>query len=363
MTIYQVNPIALPDESPVARKPPRPRKCRDNGYSEKFDYETLFYDVFYSRGAIVTVGPPARNLARYIRRELRWEDGRRVSRRVYKMDRAERSVILPRGMSLKLRASGSIELSNDESSAFAGRRVILTMSKDNPVNWIRDWAEFYVVNHATDAVLLFDNCSSKYSANDIEAALADVEGLKAVGIVEWPFKYGPQGGRGSKWDSDFSQSGMFDVAWNRFLSRAASVINVDIDELALPASGGLHSQVERSDSAVLLFDGRWISANDVYAGSDFVFASYPYLEADGASCPPKWAAVPDRLGRRSQLSVHGARRVARISKTDVEYRHFRGVNTGWKYDRKSLSRTTNLTVDADLALAVQRTIRKRERRE
>ena len=55
------------------------------------------------------------------------------------------------------------------SEIFRGRRVVLAMSRDNELQWIKDWVLFVVRNHGADAVLLYDNASTKYGAEQLSA--------------------------------------------------------------------------------------------------------------------------------------------------------------------------------------------------
>ena len=40
--------------------------------------------------------------------------------------------------------------------AFAGRNCLVTLSRNNDLRWIRDWAAFHVREHGAEALLLFD---------------------------------------------------------------------------------------------------------------------------------------------------------------------------------------------------------------
>ena len=76
---------------------------------------------------------------------------------------------------------------------FSGLNVLLTLSKDNEIRWIRDWVTFFARRHECDAVLLYDNASTRYGSVDIYTAISSVPGIKACVVVHWPYKYGPQG--------------------------------------------------------------------------------------------------------------------------------------------------------------------------
>ena len=81
---------------------------------------------------------------------------------------------------------------------FRGKRVMVTMSKDNDLAWIRDWVEFHTRNHGCDAVLLYDNGSTQYEAAKLQEIVAAIPGVDAALVVTWPFSYGPGGGGGMR---------------------------------------------------------------------------------------------------------------------------------------------------------------------
>jgi hypothetical protein len=67
--------------------------------------------------------------------------------------------------------SFTFSVSPNESDMFRDRRVIFTMSKDNPIEWILDWVRFNRDIHGADAVLIYDNGSSAYDSATLSAAL------------------------------------------------------------------------------------------------------------------------------------------------------------------------------------------------
>src|SRR5262249_39706879 len=127
-----------------------------------------------------------------------------------------------KGVQGDVRASGplgdfAIQLSPHNHDIFHGRRVIFTMSKNNPIEWILDWARFNRDVHGADAVLIYDNGSTAYDSATLSAALKTVADIACSVVVEWPYRYGPQGFNSwDHWDSDFCQLGAWEHARWRF---------------------------------------------------------------------------------------------------------------------------------------------------
>ena len=163
----------------LRREPPRPPDDRKRGYEELFDYDTLYYDVFRSGDGrhVICQGPPL----------LRCEEA--LSRLTFHLPGAKRPLSahyraprtnlqpthrvylfgenLPEAQTIVLQlAETSIEVPIQPSgrARFAGRRVVTTLSKNNPLDWIGDWAEFNVRVHGADAIILYDNGSTDLHA-------------------------------------------------------------------------------------------------------------------------------------------------------------------------------------------------------
>ncbi|EIZ80909.1 PE-PGRS family protein [Novosphingobium sp. Rr 2-17] len=339
--------------SPLLREPPRAPEQRNAAYAAQFDWDTLFYDVYRVGRHIVFQGPPllnlraaveqsdyfAAHLGRLFPRARLIERNR--SSEYWVRDAADRIVLGdPFG-------GQEIAVQPSREARFAGRRVLHTLSRNNDIAWILDWVRFYVAVHGADAVLLYDNGSTAYSTDELRAALDQAFPAIVSEVVDWPFPYGPQGGmagavdgRETPWDSDFCQTGSLQHARFRFLGRARSVLNVDIDELVLSNRGrSIFDAAETSWGGFVKFGGRWISATTPHGvtpgqGRHGDFWLSDTLETD--QCPPKWCVVPAKTSRTKQCwSVHnlfGARRNRRIS-GEFHYRHMRGISQGWKENR------------------------------
>ncbi|HKT85353.1 MAG TPA: hypothetical protein VJQ77_04625 [Novosphingobium sp.] len=334
----------------LVRQPPRPPELRNSAYAGQFDWDTLFYDVYRVGRHVVFQGPPLLNL----RREVEQSDwlASRLSgflprAKLIERNRSSEYWIRDDGETILLESPlgrYDIRVQPNLSDRFAGRRVLHTLSRNNDVAWIVDWVRFYVAVHGADAVLLYDNSSTDYSSDDLRAALGRAFPNLVIAVVDWPFRYGPQGGMAgavngmeTPWDSDFCQTGSLQHARFRFLGKARSVLNVDVDELVLSDRGrSVFEAAEQARRGFVKFAGHWISATTPHGVAPGCGRHGDFWLRDAretGTCPPKWCLVPCRTSAaRHCWSVHnlfGARRNRRISH-EFSYRHMRGISKGWK---------------------------------
>jgi hypothetical protein len=356
-------PVMLPDG--VRREPTRPEAHRVDDFEARFDAATLFYDAFRGAdGQIVLLGPPFLNLKPAI-------DGMTVVARpsgaacgfaVREWDRHGQVLVnAPDGTThLTLRTSfGTLEVAvgPSEVDLFFGRRVLFTLSRNNRLNWIQDWIRFARDVHGADAVLFYDNASTRYSTRELAAAIGAVGGIAVARVVSWPYKYGPQGLDAWRfWDSDYCQHGAWEHARRRFLEAAASAKNGDVDEMVVSADGGSVFEAAENDRfGIVRYRGRWVVGIGEPAAAppehvqhtDFATVQradirrrFGILPRDVLACPPKWTLVPARCPDNAQWRVHTVDRWPAALRTSARfgYRHFREINDNWKYARTRAER-------------------------
>jgi hypothetical protein len=352
-TEVRLSSAVIDPASGLGRESPRPHDLRNDRYDADFDRDTLFYDCYRVGPRVVLQGPPFFNLLRPLLASAPLAgEMRRWFGRPRLVTRDKRGEVWLRSGADRLTLAGPIgtydlAIGADLSHLFAGRRVILTLSKDNAPRWIHDWVRFYRAEHQADAALIYDNGSSAYTAAELQAGLRAAFPDMVIHVVDWPFRYGAQGGlagavdgREAPWDSDFCQTGSFQHARLRLLRQAKSVLNVDIDELVLSATGGsIFAATERSRAGFIKFAGHWISSAspgpvtpETSRHADFTHRD----RREDRTCPPKWCLVPARDDPfRITWSVHnlfGSRHNRRIDPA-FSYRHMSAISTGWKEDR------------------------------
>jgi tetratricopeptide (TPR) repeat protein len=355
-----------PERDPI-RNPPRPLSLRHEDYEDEFDFTTVFYDAFWNSAgdAIILIGPPLLNLE---------EDLDLAIVACPSMTRCEvtlrhlflgcQVVVKPpagtTGLIMRTHTTETfIAPQPNLCELFRNRRTAVTLSRDNELAWIRDWAAFNRDYHDCDGILVYDNNSDAYGISNIYDYLEPLaDGMRTV-VLSWPFKYGV-----SDWrlplsydalDSLYCQAGMLEHARHRFLSHSSSVLNSDIDELVITEGGSsIFELVEGSTTGLLVFGGVWVenycpitpegSAGQPRRHRDFAWVG----TGDQVGCETKWVVVPSRVPHAAQWHVH---RILGMSPSDcrqaVEMRHFKAINTDWTVDqnRSHERRTSTRAVD------------------
>src|SRR5918996_1186162 len=338
------------DRDPI-RIPPRPLSLRHEDYDDHYDFTTVSYDCFWNTtgDAIILVGPPLLNLERDLDLaiiaypsmapcELALRHVFLGCQIVAKPPAGTTGLIMRTG-----RSESFIAPQPNLCELFRSRRTAVTLSRNNELTWIRDWAIFNKY-HKCDGILIYDNNTDAYSNNDLYDYLEPIaDGMRIV-VLNWPFKYGVPDWRlpvsYGMLDSLYCQAGMLEHARLRFLAHSSSVLNTDIDELVLTEGGSsIFELVEGSATGVLAFGGVWVenypitpqgSARQPPRHRDFAWVR----TGDQVGCETKWAVVPSRVPQAAQWHVH---RILGMPPSDcrqtVELRHFKAINTDWTVDR------------------------------
>ncbi len=308
----------------------RPRTRRDEEYESRFDRRTIVYDSWISDGRLNLLCPRLLNLWPEVKASLN------PHRRIYL--RYEH-LVLPSSAHSVLKFGGlefDLRPGEDLSYFFAGQRVLMAISRNNPLDWIVDWATFHTRAQGATAVLLFDNGSSDYPLGAIVEALATVSGIARALVVSAPYPYGPAHGKTKKLEvpGRFLQTAMFNLARLRMLQRAASVLSLDIDEMLIPLGHRtIFEHVEQSWFGVKRLKGNWIYC--ARPGPAKAQREHVHRGSPPEQCSPKWALAPTKLAGRMNWTVH------RIFGDfddlfvahDHRMMHCQQCSTGWKMPR------------------------------
>jgi hypothetical protein len=324
----------------LRREAPRSLDDRPADYERLFDFETLFYDVFRSSDSrqVICLGPPLLNCEPALSTAMfRGPAGQGAVQWEYRPPRSQHQPTcrfrltgpgLAEADRIVLEMAGrelDIPIRPSGHSRFAGRRVITTLSKDNPLAWIRDWAAFNVRVHGADAVLFYDNGSVNYDMAELGRVLEGVPGVAASLIIPWNFPYGSGTGPRNIQDSFYCQPGALEHARRRYCAAARAVLNTDIDELVPKCRSGESDFVRHSDCT---YSERWRAALRRVCPFRWLLRM-------------KWIVVPGRCPDDVDWGVHDlharqpeSRRTEASWKCrprDVFYWHFRQINSSRWY--------------------------------
>jgi len=368
--------LVLP-QGAIRRELIEPELPRAPEFLARYEHYCIFYDVYWDATGtrIIMQGPPPINLARFYREAtyIAQPSGIALTAKAHHSEKVYLySLEAPAGTtSLDITFAGSqfsVSVGRNYSSFFENEDLLCTVSKNNDLQWIVDWARFHVVNQGATAVLLFDNGSDRYTLSNLEAALTSVVGLRKVCVVPVPFAYQrPDDALPKKrfW-AHFLQPSLFVNMFRRYGAHAGGILNCDIDELLVPLKGQTVFEAARaSRSGTVYFRSRWIEPvpgelrPNGYRHRDF-YLTRPQTDATRGKTD-KWAMAPDRKWLQD-LRVHPYTHLiqnrppfTRHKPNNAYIAHFRGISTGWKYDRPiTLERSESLVEDGELMRAMDK---------
>lgn len=358
MYVAELSHVRLADPFPLRRTVRKSLVPNDPSDLPNYDYKSVFYDVYQAGDRVHLSGPPLDNLLSHTKACDFLIDGTLVNDRLTlgAIMRTQKSWISDIGVGARrLQIQGAslradIPVRHAGTDTFRDRNVIFTMSKNNDLDWVSDWARYYVKRHGVNAVLIYDNCSHLYSVYEVLERLRNVPGLKAAVVVDWPYLYGPQT-KGIGPLGNFSQATMFEHARRRFLSAANVVVNADIDELVQTPRSETIVGLTMQQEVGLRFPGRWIEAHTVSedCGGKLQFTDFGYYDPQTCRSDAKWAVKPSAVPDAAQWRTHWLQDLELPEVKGVHHAHFKGINTNWQYNRSSgdapLSSSAKLDMD------------------
>jgi hypothetical protein len=237
----------------------------------------------------------------------------------------------------------------DIAQRFRGLNCAVTMNKDNPLDWIGDWARYHVRRHSLEAVLIYDNGSAAYSAAELVDALSAVPGLARIVIARAPFPYGTTDKvEAGEVRPNYLQPALLNLARCDLLRHARAVLNCDIDELVMSRDGSsVFDTAARSPFRAARLPVYWAEPGPGATGPAPQTAHRFRLTARKRT-PRKWCAVPGGwLSRIGGWHVHHiGGEIFKIVPEDRAHEvvHCRATSTGW-HPYKSRHRETALGVE------------------
>jgi hypothetical protein len=340
--------IRLPSDSRYLRNIP-PSKADDPEFVAAYDQHTLLYDAFYDpeTGVITAVGPAIkRRNVMFLKSAFIKIDGiyadiefKQISPRT-----GELQIKSPNDNPLNLRllhrdppkTNAQMNIGRADHAKFENRNVIMAISKNNKLPWIRDWLKYYVKEHKADAVVLFDNGSDIYSLDELTETILSVPGIKAAEVLSADYPFGPKGTDRTSVNSKFFHLSMFHIANRRFLAKANAVLSVDIDELVTkPGSETIFEAVKSTPQGFLSIPGMWRYASKPQSPDHAIEHQDHTLMRIGrdAAMGPKWCINPRGSLAGKYWRVHGVAGAKHYYDHGYKFLHCRQISNGWDYDR------------------------------
>jgi len=322
-----------------------------------YDRTTLWYDAIWRDGLVILVCPKLYNFAPLLQAGTFTLDGQvtKISRlRIYKhldvielkSDRCPTNICF-NGEGVEVTTA----ISNTELERFAGLNTHFTMSRNDKLQWIHDFALYHRNIHKLQGMVLFDNGSTDYPLSAIEEVLQAV-GLKEIAIVSVPLLYGRPLSGLRRLRAQFLQRACMNIARLRFLGLSRAVLNADIDELVWSDGLSVFDKTVNSLLGYSTYGSEWVypqrckESGILHNDHDHIL-SIP----SPARATIKWCIVPQGPLRHMSWDVHClttqrlplVRRIEgsavttflrkRFRRNDIGFFHCKRITTDWKGKR------------------------------
>lgn len=378
--IDDVSTVKFPTEWNMKREPARPDNlrldyCGGMKFDDNFDWHNIWYDcIQLNETQTILIGPPLYDAKDWFIKNAGFadRDGNFLSYQFYDLDRVSYTLVMTNKIDTDIvllskdTAPVPIEVHHNDGY-FNGHKVMVTLQRDNPIEWIEQWMEYHYRVHGIDAFLIYDNSSKTYTPGELDHRLS--RPYLKLKVVPWPYPYGPQGSDYAPWDSDYGQYCMLEHAKYRYLSNAALVLNNDIDELIVtqgPTLDQIQQQLETGPHHCLYYLGKWIEPYDIpnRTSAHLIdmhkrkFKDYCCTDSNNTTgIGNKWMLVP-KQNMQYQWRVHHIAGPAGQS-TDLYYGHYLAMNTNWSWKRDEYKGdVNNLRPESWLFTALSKMVQK-----
>lgn len=346
--ISRLNSVSLPEESRFLRRIPK-AKLDDSEFISRFDQHTFIYDAFFDStdGYITLVTPPLRTQRRIFKALTIKIDGHRI-------DDLDIQHLSPRTNQIRFpspnndpkiirilhpakpRINVQSQLSRTDLSSFRDKNVLLAISKNNKLIWVKDWLNYHVKNHGANALVLIDNGSDSYDLEDLESTISSVQGIKTFKIISAPLPFGPKATDRVSTNAKFLHLSALHIAHQKYLKQANAVLSIDIDELVTkPGNRTIFEAAKLARQGFVSIKGSWRYASKPNDTKEIVRHKDHVLKRKGRDTlmQPKWCVDPTGPLRGHYWKTHGILRAERDFDHEFEYLHCRYITTNWDYDR------------------------------
>ena len=352
MTPIELNTVVLPADTTVKRQLRRPipdtrKELYENGQLGAYDWYTLLYDVFLNADnkTITAIGPVPLNLEQQILPAHIEVNGHKLPLTVH--THHKKLIILEAVSPVPLTGNTSavVNLANGQQQTITlspstqpDGMSLVTVQKNNKLQWIRDWISYYRNEFGIQHVYIYDNNS------DDQEALIETLGNIAT-VIPWNFPHGLKHRSGNK----FCQVGALNHFKHRFGNNTV-IFNFDIDELLV-----CHKpQIKRAlrHGKMLRFDSYTVPLAAT-ATADYSFRDFRYRERAPRKGSSKYVIKGSLPGF---MNVHHFNPAARFwhkllpkswirtplaPVADAYFLHYRGITTNWKAHSRDRLKTVD----------------------
>ncbi len=331
-----MNSFTLLDADLPLRTPPQPLELRQENYDQVFDFETLIYDCIYNEKKLVIITPPLSEieleavLNNVVINSLLLSS---YNYQVFSRDRAQTIIVhiadIVNIEIFKRPITFDMSLTQKATS-----KVLYTLQKNNDIQWIIDWANYYYLWHTPSLIIIYDNNSDQYSISELQAALEKYVSCKCI-VRSFPFRYGAGGWKGSVWDSDFCQIAALQHVRYSIRNRSC-LLNVDIDELVITKNRrSIFDIAAKSNRSVCYFKGRSVYIEKVEMEKVLATRHLQHNLLDEESVyPNKYIVDLSKITDDSFLFPHEVTDAKDVIESNkVEYLHYMNISNNWKYNR------------------------------
>ena len=338
-----LNTIKLEADSGLKRnlRNPLPEDQVENykkGLLGEYDFYTIFYDVFLLDDCttIVAMGPPLLNLEAALLPVTLNINGRtlKFKTKIRHKYLSTLTARLPDKLPDNHPVSAEISFANGLKKTIHLQlptplrgNVIVALQRDNKIEWIKDWVNYYRSQPYVENIVIYDN-----NSNNQAEVISSMDGIASV--IPWPFPYGIIDRSGNK----FCQVGAFNHFKARY-ARDSLIFHFDIDELLVvktkkaeraiysnrqtrfnnffvPYMAGMKKNYSFSD-----FSKRYATARN--GGYKYVVRS----DLRGVMTAHYFFPVPGFLYR---LLPKKFSRGPVLNTDDAYFLHYRGITKNWK---------------------------------
>jgi hypothetical protein len=359
--LYTLSSYVLDKEACLQRNFPNDSRGWDSDGWKSYDRNTLIYDTFFDqRQALVRIFmPPPLNFEKdffktkfFLNDNIAEPINFSKYKRFCKFDLRFKEKVPP---VLKFQSSifgkFNVLVKSTNSSIFKDCKVIYTLQRNQPLDWIKDWMLFHNKIHGANAVLISNNNSDAYTDRQLLDAMKSVPGFKVCKVLTVPLPWGPFGKYKGIENGKYLQTALLNIVRDRFLQDSYAVLNADIDELVL--SNTKKSVFDLAQKyGYVSYSGRWVFSNT--APAQPYHKNHVYVMSNSEICPPKYCYKPSSYLGKMALSVHRhsgflGRFLSKIfaRNRDLLYLHCRHISTSWKYDRSKVD-AENIQFDLEV---------------